>query len=76
MRVERFNARSIRPRHLVIMFRSTFLPLAPVVLAVAPAAAQTGDLAAVQAHLRALTTLTADFTQTDRNGRVLTGQLR
>ena len=57
------------------MFRSTLLSLASAVVAVAPAAAQTGDLAAVQAHLRALTTLTADFTQTDRNGRVLTGQL-
>ena len=48
---------------------------APAVLA-APAAAQaTGDLAAVQQHLRALTTMTADFSQTDRNGRVLTGTL-
>ena len=39
----------------------------------APACAQTGELAKVQAHLRAVTTMTADFAQTDRNGRTLTG---
>lgn len=37
--------------------------------------AQTGDLAAVQAHLRAVTTMTADFVQTDRAGKRLSGQL-
>ena len=42
----------------------------------APAIAQaTGELAAVQRHLRALTTMTADFTQTDRWGKTLTGTL-
>lgn len=40
-----------------------------------PAAAQTGDLGMVQAHLRALTTMTADFVQTDRTGKRLTGRL-
>lgn len=50
--------------------------LAPVALVAAvPAAAQSGDLAAVQAHLRGVETMTADFTQTDRNGKVLTGTL-
>jgi outer membrane lipoprotein-sorting protein len=39
----------------------------------APAAAQTGGLAKVQAHLRAVTTMTAGFAQTDRTGRTLTG---
>lgn len=39
----------------------------------APASAQTGELAKVQAHLRAVTTMTADFAQTDRSGRTLTG---
>jgi len=39
----------------------------------APAFAQTGELARVQAHLRAVTTMTADFAQTDRNGHTLTG---
>jgi len=41
----------------------------------APAAAQTGGLARVQAHLRSVTTMTADFAQTDRNGRTLTGTI-
>ncbi len=41
-----------------------------------PAVAQaTGELAAVQQHLRALTTMTADFTQVDRAGKQLTGTL-
>ena len=55
-----------------------FLPLAAVaaIAIAAPLAAQaTGDLAAVQHHLQALGSMTADFTQTDRNGRVLTGTL-
>ena len=42
-------------------------------LIAAPAAAQTGGLAQVQAHLRAVTTMIASFAQTDRNGRTLTG---
>ena len=50
--------------------------LVPVALAAAmPAMAQSGDLAAVQQHLRAVETMTADFSQTDRNGKVLTGTL-
>lgn len=50
--------------------------LAPVALfAAAPALAQSGDLAAVQQHLRSVETMTADFIQTDRNGKVLTGTL-
>jgi outer membrane lipoprotein-sorting protein len=44
-------------------------------LVAAPAAAQTGGLAQVQAHLRAVTTMTANFAQTDRNGRTLTGTI-
>jgi outer membrane lipoprotein-sorting protein len=53
-----------------------FLPFAAVPLAlVAPAVAQTNDLAQVQQHLQALTTMAADFSQTDRNGQVLTGVL-
>jgi len=42
-------------------------------LIAAPAAAQSGELAKVQAHLRAVTTMTASFAQTDRAGRTLTG---
>lgn len=48
---------------------------AAAVIASAPATAQSNDLAAVQAHLRGLSTMTADFSQTDRNGKVLTGKL-
>lgn len=51
------------------------LPLAlaaPMLLAAAPV---TGDLATVQAHLVATQSLTADFTQTDRQGQVLGGRL-
>jgi outer membrane lipoprotein-sorting protein len=41
-----------------------------------PIAAQaTGDLAAVQKHLQSLETMTANFSQADRNGKVLTGVL-
>ncbi|VVT21061.1 Outer-membrane lipoprotein carrier protein [Sphingomonas sp. EC-HK361] len=48
---------------------------APLVLAAPVQAQATGDLAAVQRHLQSVTTMTADFSQTDRNGKVLTGVL-
>jgi outer membrane lipoprotein-sorting protein len=52
---------------------SAFFLAAPLVLAAPlPAAAQTG-LAQVQAHLRAVQTMTANFTQTDARGRSLAG---
>ncbi len=52
------------------------LPVAALVaLTPVPLAAQSTNLQSVQNHLRAITTLTADFTQTDRNGKVLTGTL-
>lgn len=44
---------------------------APVIAA--PAAAP--ELAQVQRHLQSVTSMTANFTQTDRNGKVLTGVL-
>ena len=51
--------------------------LAPVVLVIGSAApAQTGnDLSEVVAHMQAVTTMTATFTQTDRNGKSLSGKL-
>ena len=54
--------------------------LAPTAMAMVaapvPAFAQaSGDLAAVQRHLQSVQTMTADFTQTDRAGKVLTGTL-
>lgn len=61
------------------MIRTAFaLALAaPLALAAAmPVQAQaTGDLAAVQRHLQSVVTMTADFSQTDRSGKVLTGVL-
>lgn len=52
------------------------LPIALAAISVpAPSIAQTGDLAAVQQYLRGVTTMTADFSQTDRSGKVLTGTL-
>src|SRR5690242_3216002 len=60
-------------------FASTFaralLPAA--ILAGAPAAAaDSPDLARLKAHLSALQTMTANFTQTDAKGRVSTGTLQ
>lgn len=45
--------------------------IAPVPAAVA----QSGDLAQVQRHLAAVESMTANFTQTDRAGKVLTGKM-
>lgn len=50
---------------------SALLLAAPAVAA-APA---TGELARVAEHLRGVQSMTADFTQTDRAGKVLTGKL-
>ncbi|MFZ2996554.1 LolA family protein [Sphingobium sp.] len=51
--------------------------VAPAIMPALPAMAQqeTSDLNRVNAYIRAVTTMTADFTQTDRNGQSLTGQL-
>ena len=47
-----------------------------VLMAATPALAQApGPLAQVQQHLRGLTTMTADFAQTDRNGKTVSGTL-
>ena len=60
--------------------RAFILALAPLAaaaaLAPAPLAAQADrGLAQVQAHLRAVDSMTASFTQTDRRGRTLSGSL-
>lgn len=57
------------------MNRLPHLLAAAAVVAAAPASAQANDLAQVQRHLQALTTMTAGFAQTDRAGKVLTGRL-
>lgn len=52
------------------------LPLSATPLpAIAAATSTSADLAQVQAHLRAMESMVADFSQTDRNGKLLTGQL-
>ncbi len=52
------------------------LPLAALVAVATPVAAQTGtDLAAVQRAIAGIDSMTAGFSQTDRNGQVLTGTL-
>src|SRR3546814_2358901 len=52
---------------------------APVMLAAIPAQIahaqqKADDLKQVSAYIRAVKTMTADFTQTDRNGRTLSGR--
>jgi chaperone LolA len=51
--------------------------LAAIAISVAalPGQAQTDALTTVNAHLKAVDTMTASFTQTDRAGKVLSGQL-
>ncbi|WP_294336071.1 outer membrane lipoprotein carrier protein LolA [uncultured Sphingomonas sp.] len=57
------------------MFKPVYLTAAVVAIA-APAVAQTApEIAQVQRHLQAVSTMTANFTQTDRAGKVLTGTL-
>lgn len=53
--------------------------LIPAVVAAAPIAAiaaTSPDLAKVQAHLQAVSSMTADFSQTDSKGQTLTGTLQ
>jgi outer membrane lipoprotein-sorting protein len=63
-----------------LLVRSLFAPVALAFLAAPslaqPVSPQLADLAAVQTHLRAVTTMTADFAQTDRTGKTLTGELK
>ena len=63
----------------MLRFRALALAAAPVALAAvapAPVVAQASNgLTQVQAHLRAVNTMTARFSQTDRRGRTLNGNL-
>ncbi|HET9511424.1 MAG TPA: outer membrane lipoprotein carrier protein LolA [Sphingomonas sp.] len=57
------------------MFKPLSLTAAVVAIA-APAVAQTApEIVQVQRHLQSVSTMTANFTQTDRAGKVLTGTL-
>ena len=66
----------------MMFLRALALTAAPLGLAAvalpAPAVAQAAQpgLAEVQAHLRAINTMTANFAQTDRRGRTLSGTLQ
>ncbi|HEU0045526.1 outer membrane lipoprotein carrier protein LolA [Sphingomonas sp.] len=51
------------------------LPLLPVAALIAAAPVPSADIAQVQRHLQGLSTMTSAFSQTDRNGKVLTGTL-
>jgi outer membrane lipoprotein-sorting protein len=53
-----------------------FLAAATAVAIVAPASAQSSDLAAVSSHLKDVATMTASFVQTDRTGKSLNGTLK
>ena len=56
--------------------RPLLAPFVPVAIAIsAPALAETRPLADIAAHLRGISTMTADFVQTDRNGKALSGTL-
>jgi outer membrane lipoprotein-sorting protein len=59
------------------LFRAFALaaPIASAMLIAPPVAAAPGSLAQVSAHLRAVDTMTASFTQTDRTGKSIGGQL-
>ena len=77
IRLSEFISYSIRPNYRKLMYRTfSFSFTAVVGLATSPAlAAPSPDLAAVSAHLRAVDTMVADFTQTDRSGATLKGTL-
>jgi outer membrane lipoprotein-sorting protein len=51
------------------------LAVSAAVAIVAPASAQSSDLASVSAHLKAVATMTAAFAQTDRAGKTVNGTL-
>ena len=64
-------------KRMALAFATAPLALAAIVPSVPVAAQQqpASDLAKVNAYIRAVTTMTADFTQTDRNGRSVGGTL-
>lgn len=66
---------SLIPASLIL---ASLIPAAIIIAAPAAAAevaAPSGTLAQVQAHMRAIDTMTADFVQTDRAGKSVTGTL-
>jgi outer membrane lipoprotein-sorting protein len=74
-------ARRYAPAVIIWSFSMRFPPAALAAVLAAPLAiaatpVPSPDLAAVQAHLRGVQTMTADFSQTDARGRVLTGTIQ
>jgi outer membrane lipoprotein-sorting protein len=67
----RFRREFVTSRALALLFGPALVATAAVA---APAATST-DLAKVQEHLRAVRSMTATFSQYDRNGKTLTGTL-
>lgn len=63
-------------KRIALVLAATPLALATV-LPTAPAVAQQdqSDLQKVNAYIRAVTSMTADFAQTDKNGQVVTGKI-
>ncbi len=57
----------------MLLFRKRII--CAILAVTAPVSAQTDDLSLVSAHLKAVTTMTADFAQTDRSGKTLSGTL-
>jgi outer membrane lipoprotein-sorting protein len=67
-----------KPSPLIALALSTaaiLSPLGAAVLVPAPALAQPAPLAQVQQHLRAVDTMVADFVQTDRMGKSVSGTI-
>jgi outer membrane lipoprotein-sorting protein len=67
--------RYLAPAFAVVAGTIGLVLSAPAPVSAQAAPALTGDLLRVQRHLEAMNTLVADFTQTDRNGQVQSGQL-
>jgi len=64
-----------RPPLMRVLALALAVPLAATALPTTPAEAQSAGLARVQAHLRAISTMTAHFTQSGRGGQSLSGTL-
>ena len=66
----------LRSKTLAPLALAIALPLGATALAPVPAIAQSGSaLSQAQAHLRAVDTMTANFTQTDRKSRTVSGKM-
>ena len=70
-------SRSCNSRRTSLLLNKSVFVVALAIPATAPIAvlAQVSPVSQVQQHLRAVNTMTAQFTQIDRNGRSLTGTL-